>query len=212
MARKPRIFIPDVSVHVIHRGINRAAIVRDDTDRRVFMALLQRSAARHSLAVHGFAVMDTHYHLLVTPPDPSSLAETMKELGERYVGYFNQRHGRIGTLWTGRYRGLMIYDDRYWLTCLRYIEQNPVRANMVRSPDAYPWSSYRVHAMGAESDWLAPHSVYLALGSTPQQRQLAYRTICGVAVSTVEMTEHQLSWRPAGRASEERVRWGLEGP
>ena len=98
MARKPRIFIPDVSVHVIHRGINRAAIVRDDTDRRVFMALLQRSAARHLLAVHGFAVMDTHYHLLVTPPDPSSLAETMKELGERYVGYFNQRHGRIGTL------------------------------------------------------------------------------------------------------------------
>ena len=80
------------------------------------------------LRVHGYALMDTHYHLLVTPPDPVCLPATMKELGGRYVRYFNRRYERIGTLWNGRYRDLLIHDERYWLTCLRYIEQNPVRA------------------------------------------------------------------------------------
>ena len=112
-----------------------------------------------------------HYHLMVTPPDARSLPATMKELGERYVQYFNRRHDRIGTLWNGRYRGLLIHDERYWLTCLRYIEQNPVRAGMVRTPDDFAWSSYRFHALGAESDWLVPHWLYLELGSTPEERQ-----------------------------------------
>ena len=85
MPRKPRIFIPDVSVHVIHRGNNRGAIVRDDADRAVFVALLRRTVARHGLRVHGYALMDTHYHMLVTPPDPVCLPATMTEFGGRYV-------------------------------------------------------------------------------------------------------------------------------
>jgi len=198
MPRKPRIFIPDVSVHVIHRGNNRGAIVRDDADRAVFVALLRRTVARHGLRVHGYALMDTHYHMLVTPPDPVCLPATMKEFGGRYVRYFNRRYERIGTLWNGRYRDLLIHDERYWLTCLRYIEQNPVRARMVQRPDDFHWSSYRFNALGARSDWLTPHSLYLGLGSTAKERQLAYRTICEVSISDTELVEQRSPWRPVG--------------
>jgi REP-associated tyrosine transposase len=198
MARRPRIYIPDVSIHVIQRGNNRGAIVADDTDREVFTAFLRRAATYHQLSVNGYVLMDTHYHLVVTPPDPRSLPETIKELGERYVQYFNRRHNRVGTLWNGRYRGLLITEERYWLTCLRYVEQNPVRARMVRTADAHPWSSYRTHAYGAESNWLTSHRLYLELGSTPEQRQAAYRAICGVPVTEAEMAELRLAWRSRG--------------
>jgi putative transposase len=201
MPRRPRLFIPDVSVHVIHRGNNRGTIVRDDTDRAVFIALLRRTADRHGLPIHGYAVMDTHYHMIVTPPDPACLPATMKELGGRYVRYFNRRYQRIGTLWNGRYRDLLIHDERYWLTCLRYIEQNPVRARMVGRPADFSWSSYRFHAFGMKSDWLTPHWLYLGLGSTPEERQFAYRAICDVSVSDSELIEQRTPWKPVSRVA-----------
>ena len=197
MGRRPRIFLPGVSLHVIHRGNNRGPIVRDDTDRDVLLTLLRRASERHSLAVHGYVAMDTHYHLMVTPTYEGCLSAAMKELGERYVGYFNQRHQRSGTLWNGRFRDLPVLDERYWLTCLRYIELNPVRARMVTSPEAFRWSSYRHHAMGEEIDWLTSHGLYLALGSTPAERQLTYRTLCESPVTRAEMLEQRLAWRRA---------------
>ena len=198
MARRPRIYIPDVSVHVIQRGNNRGAIVRDNLDREVFIAYQRRASQQHGLSVHGYALMDTHYHLVVTPPDARSLPETIKSLGVRYVLYFNRRHQRVGTLWCARYRGLQITDERYWLTCLRYIEQNPVRAGMVDAPDAYPWSSYAIHANGAQSDWLTPHRVYLELGPNPEQRQAAYRAICGTALKDEEIVQQRHGWGLTG--------------
>jgi putative transposase len=199
LARKRRIFIPDVSSHIIHRGNNRGSIVRDDNDREVFLMFLRRASERYRLRVHGYALMDTHYHLVATPSNPGCTASTMKELGERYVAYFNYRHKRIGTLWNGRYRDLPILDERYWLTCLRYVELNPVRAHMVKSPEAFRWSSYAVHAHGTANDWLTPHWLYLALGSTPEERRLAYRSLCEVAVTRAEMLEQRLTWSPTRR-------------
>lgn len=199
MARKPRIFIPGASVHIIHRGNNRGPIVRDDEDREVLLTLLRRASERYALAVHGYVVMDTHYHLMVMPTYEGCLSAAMKELGERYVGYFNYRHRRSGTLWNGRFRDLPVLDERYWLTCLRYIELNPVRANMVASPEMFRWSSYRHHAMGEEIEWLTLHSLYLALGPTPAERQLAYRTLCESPVTRAEMLAQRLAWRRAQR-------------
>jgi len=198
MPRGPRIFIPDISVHVIQRGNNRCAIVADDTDRDVFTTFLRRASIRHGLSVHGYALMDTHYHLVVTPPNARSLPETIKELGVRYVQYFNRRHERVGTLWSARYRALLLSDERYWLTCLRYIEQNPVRARMVRSPEAHRWSSYAVHGKGATSDLLTPHHIYLELGSTPEERQAAYRGICGTPLDEAEIAQQRHGLGPTG--------------
>src|ERR1019366_3078438 len=153
MPRRPRIFVPDVSLHVIQRGNNRGSIFGDAADHEVFLSFLKTASARYGVAVHGYALMTNHYHLVVTPQDDRALPRTMKELGGRYVNHFNRKHQRIGTLWNGRYRAILIMDETYWLTCLRYVEQNPVRAQMVRTPELYPWSSHRVHALGADPGW-----------------------------------------------------------
>lgn len=185
-----RIFVPGVSVHVIRRGINRCAVFRDDDDRLFFLREL-RSIARETGAIfNALVMMETHYHGLATPPTKSALSMTMKAIGERYVAYFNQKYRRIGTLWTGRYRAIPIQTERYWFNCLRYIEQNPVRAAMVRSPADYRWSSYRRHAYGQSVpmfEWLTEHPLYRSLGSTPQERQAAYRGMCAVPLTDDEL-------------------------
>ena len=188
MPRLRRIFIPDISVHVIQRGNNRMDIFREHGDHRSFLAFLRWAAAQYRVAIHAFVLMSNHFHLIVTPADAEGLPKTMQELGRRYVRYFNGKYDRIGTLWNDRYRGFLIGDERYWLTCLRYVEQNPVRANMVSAPDQYAWSSYAAHAFGDWPAWLTPHAVYLALGRNADERQLAYHFLCGASLDDDQLT------------------------
>jgi putative transposase len=178
MARQRRIFIPDLSLHVIQRGNNRIDVFKTAADYEWFLALVRSAAIDCHVDIHGYVLMTTHYHLIATPGYERALSLMMKEVDGLYARYFNRQHGRMGTLWNGRYRGLAIRDERYWLTCLRYIEQNPVRAHMVANPEAYRWSSYHIHALGAPSDWLTPHPLYLSLGTTPEDRQAAYKAVC----------------------------------
>ena len=146
--------------------------------------LLRRSARNFCVTLHGFVLMTNHYHLIVTPTSNGGLPKMMKALDGGYVRYFNKRQERIGTLWNGRYRGLPLEDERYWLTCLRYVEQNPVRAGMVPAPHDYQWSSYSAHAFGRWPTWLTPHAVYQSLGRDDGERQRAYRELCGRSVKS----------------------------
>jgi REP-associated tyrosine transposase len=195
MPHQPRIFVPGLSHHVYRRGHNHCAIVRDDDDRRSFLRLIRNSATTNDTLVHGYSLMDTHYHMIVTPGHEGALSEMMKAIGEQYVDYFNRKYDRLGTLWAGRFRSPAIWDERYWLTCLRYVELNAVAAGMVIAPEDYRWCSYGVHACGEPSEWLTSHSLYLALGSTPEERQSAYREFCGMPLS-----EHQLVMPPLPRS------------
>jgi putative transposase len=126
--------------------------------------------------------MKNHFHLIATPGDKQAISRMMKDVGGRYATYYNRRYARIGTLWNGRFRAKTIGDEMYCLTCLRYVEQNPVRAKIVRSPQDYRWSTYVAHAWGQGPDWVVPHPVYLALGGTAAERQSNYRAICSVAL------------------------------
>ena len=184
MARRRRVYVPGASVHVIQRGNNRGPVFRRPCDYERFIEFLKAAASGHGVAVHGFALMTTHVHLLVTPSTQLALPLTMKACEERYVQYCNRKYDRIGTLWSGRYKALIVDEERYWLQCLRYIERNPVEAGMVNDPGDYPWSSYQTHAFGDASTWLTPHPLYLALGSTPELRQAVYRAICSGVVES----------------------------
>jgi len=187
MPRPPRIYIPDISVHVFSRGINRAAIVADDDDRDRLLDFVVVATGRHGVDVHAFAVMTTHHHLVVTPSSEGALAKAMEEIGRRYTRYFNRKYERIGTIWNERYSANLLEDERYWYNCLRYVELNPMAANMVDSPEAYRWSSYRVHALGVSCAWLTPHPLCLALGPTPEIRQAAYRAMCSIPLTDEEL-------------------------
>jgi putative transposase len=210
MPRQTRTYVPGLSVHVIHRGNNGTSVFNDDVDRRVFLYCVREASTSNGLPVHGYVLMSTHYHLLATPDDASALQDTMKSVGERYVRYFNRKYDRFGTLWGGRYRPLLVTDEIYWLTCLRYIEQNPVRARMVSTPDAYRWSSYRAHALGERAEWLVPHPVYMALGRTDRERETAYRVICGVMLTDGELAvQRHPEPLPSAEANSVRVPVGV---
>src|SRR6185503_9839059 len=103
-------------------------------------------------------------------------------------------YDRIGTPWTGRHRAIPVESAQHWLTCLRYIEQNPVRAGMVKSPQDYRWSSYGAHALGESVPWLADHAVLNDLGTTVAQRRAAYRLLCEKSLRDEELAE--LRYRP----------------
>lgn len=186
MARQPRLTAPGYPHHVIQRGNDRQAIVRDDQDREKLLGLWGEQAPRFQVAMHAYVLMDNHFHLLLTPETVTGLPEMMQAVGRAYVRYFNDRHGRTGTLWEGRYRSSLIETDAYLLACMAYIDLNPVRAGMVSDPAEFPWSSHR-HYIGQRIDKLVtPHALIWSLGNTPFAREASYLERVQAGVGTVQ--------------------------
>ncbi len=177
MARLPRYFVPNQPLHIIQRGNNREPIFAGEDDYRYYLDCLDAAAQREGLAIHAYIFMTNHVHLLATPRTGTSLSRTLQSVGRRYVQYFNYTYDRTGTLWEGRYKATPIDSEQYLLTCMRYIELNPVRAGMVDHPGEYPWSSYPANAQGKEDTLITPHSLYRRLGRTDNERQAAYRQL-----------------------------------
>lgn len=177
MARRARLVIPGVPLHIIQRGHNRRACFMAGRDYRVYLSMLGTCAADAGCAIHAYVLMTNHVHLLITPGKSESAGKLMKALGQRYVQYINRHHLRTGTLWEGRFRSCIVDEEAYYLTCQRYIELNPVRADMVEHPRSYPWSSYRVNAEGLASQLITPHALYLRLAQSDQDRFNAYREL-----------------------------------
>jgi putative transposase len=174
MARLPRLSVPGYPHHVVQRGNNRQAIFLDSTDRQQMLELLETQARQLDVAIHAYVLMDNHFHLLLTPQTVEGLSRMMQAVGRRYVRYFNDRHGRSGTLWEGRYRSTLIDAQAYLLACMCYIDLNPVRAGLVGQARDYAWSSH-AHYAGLRSDRLiSPHPLYWQLGNTPFAREAAY--------------------------------------
>ena len=177
MARLPRFVIPGQPQHVIVRGNNRSEIFCADADYRFYLEKLLLACDKHACEIHAYVLMTNHVHLLVTPQDEQGLGKTLQMLGRYYVQYYNYSYQRTGTLWEGRYKATLIDSEAYLLTCMRYIELNPVRAGMVQHPSDYPWSSYHCNALGRPDELVKPHSEYLRLGRTAEERQAAYRQL-----------------------------------
>lgn len=183
MARLPRYFVEGQAQHVIQRGNNREPIFACEEDYRFYLDCLRDAAERHGVAIHAYVLMTNHVHLLVTPESKDSLGKTLQSLGRRYVQYFNSSYDRTGTLWEGRYRATLIDGERYLLTCMRYIELNPVRAGMVTHPADYPWSSHGANALGREHPMLTEHQLYSRLGLSGPERRRANRHLFRGALS-----------------------------
>jgi putative transposase len=177
MARLPRFVIPDQPQHVIVRGNNRSEIFCTDADYLFYLEKLHLACEKHACRIHAYVLMTNHVHLLITPQEEQSLSKTLQMLGRYYVQYYNYSYQRTGTLWEGRYKATLIDSETYLLTCMRYIELNPVRAAMVEHPSDYPWSSYHYNAQGKPNELVSPHIEYLRLGKTDEERQAAYRQL-----------------------------------
>jgi putative transposase len=204
MARLPRLTLADMPHHVIQRGNNRQAIFVDRADHERLLGLLADAAPRFGIALHAYVLMDNHFHLLATPGTTTGLPQFMQSVGRSYVRYFNDRHGRSGTLWEGRYRSTLIQTDRYLLTCMAYIDLNPVRAGLVSDARDFPWSSHAHYAGLRQDKLLTPHPLYWELGNTPFAREAAYAELVRAGVRAVDqgaLTEATLRGWAAGDAN-----------
>lgn len=177
MARQPRFTLPGHPQHVIIRGNNREDIFYDEEDYLFYLDKLKQACLKHQCDIHAYVLMTNHVHLLITPRKENSISKAMQMVGRYYVQYFNYSYGRTGTLWEGRYKSTLIDSEHYALTCYRYIELNPVRADMVAHPSDYPWSSYHYNALGQADALVTPHKLYTALGRSKTDRQRAYRAL-----------------------------------
>lgn len=169
--------MPGVPWHIIQRGNNRSACFYAEDDYYFYLHHLKEQADKHGCEIHAYVLMTNHVHLLLTPCKENSAALLMKNLGQRYVQYINHTYQRSGTLWEGRFRSCLTQSEDYVLACYRYIELNPVRANMVNHPRDYPWSSYKTNAEGKKSDLVIPHEQYLRLNTRDLERRRAYRAL-----------------------------------
>jgi putative transposase len=182
MPRRPRLHLPGIPQHVIQRGVDRQPTFFTDDDRLFYLHWLGEYAQNRSVALHAFCLMTNHVHLLLTARTTEALGKLMQDMGRRYVQYVNRTYRRSGGLWEGRYKASYVQSEHYVLSCMRYIELNPVRARMVEAPGEYRWSSYRANALGTATTLLTPHDEYHALDGLSDARQQAYRALVAAEI------------------------------
>ncbi|MEO8218801.1 MAG: transposase [Acidobacteriota bacterium] len=165
--------------HVTSRGNERRDIYRDDHDRRFFVELLGEVVRLNRWVLHAYVLMSNHYHLLVETPLPT-LSSGVKRLNEVYAGRFNLVHRRVGHLFQGRFKGILIERESHLLELVRYIVLNPVRCGAVEFAGDYRWSNYRATAgIAAKPEWLEIDRTLsqFSFGSTAEQHETYRRFV-----------------------------------
>ena len=196
MPRLARIVIPGCPHHVTQRGNNRQDVFFVDDDRLTYLTLLGEESEKHGLSVEGYCLMTNHVHLVATPTAEDSLAKTLGRTHFRYTQYVNRLHGRSGHLWQNRFYSCALDDDHTW-TAMAYVEQNPVRARIVRRPWRYRWSSAAAHCghAGDRSGLLDLKRWGRRLGANDWEETLA-ETVGKETLSVVRLNTHR--GRPLG--------------
>ena len=161
--------------HVTSRGNERRDVFRDDADRRRWLDVIGRVVAISGWRIHAYVLMGNHYHLVVETPTPT-LSSGMRQLNGIYTQAFNRRHDRVGHLFQGRYKAILVERESHLLELLRYVVLNPVRAQLVPTARNWPWSSYRATAgEGPEVPWLETDWVLLQFAKRRAAAQRRYR-------------------------------------
>jgi len=187
MSRKPRFLLPGVPQHIIQRGHNREPCFYVQADYRRYQENLLEAAEKNQASIHAYVLMTNHVHLLVTPHQPHSITHLMQDLGRKFVRYINDTYRRTGSLWEGRFKASLVDSETYLLTCMRYIEMNPVRAGMTQHPGEYRCSSYAANAAGCSDALIQPHPLYQSLGVSENERQHAYRELFRMHLDAMQL-------------------------
>jgi len=174
MARLPRLVVPHQPLHIMHRGNNRQDIFNSEDDMLRIKDDIKEALKKSGCALHTYVIMTNHLHLLVTPESKEKLAIFMQTMANRYVRYYNALHKRTGTIWEGRYKSCLVDADSYLFTLYKYIEMNPVKANMVADISEYPWSSYSYNALGMPDELITEHVLYTGICEKEELRCSRY--------------------------------------
>ena len=175
MPRSPRQLIDGGCYHLIARGNNRQFIFTRPEAFEHFLSLLLRAKHRYPSRLYHYCLMSNHLHLLLQIEQAPHLPKFMQGLLQGYGRWYKGQAPFVGHLWQGRYKSPRVHQESYFLEAGRYIERNPLRANLVADLKDYRWSSYRVYALGAQDPLVDEDPYYAQLGTTPPARQRAYR-------------------------------------
>jgi REP element-mobilizing transposase RayT len=174
MARPLRIELHGGLYHITSRGDRREAIFLDDADRRQWLTLLGEVCARYNWFCHAYCLMDNHFHIVVETVD-SNLSAGMRQLNGVYTQWHNRTHDRVGHVFQGRFKAVMVQREGYLLELARYVVLNPVRAGMCNQPDHWPWSSYQAMVgQVTPPPWLQVRWLLSQFGQHPQAAAAAY--------------------------------------
>jgi putative transposase len=195
MPRKPRFYLPGVPVHIVQRGHSRSPVFFETQDYVTYAHWVREGSEKYNIAVHAFVLMKNHIHLLITPPKAQNVSLFMQFVGRRYVPYMNHKYGKSGSIWEGRYKASLVQEETYFLIVMRYIELNPVRANIVDLPGHYQWSSFFHNAGEQRISFIKPHPIYSALGRDKRERCDAYLKLFEGHIDKEDMKRIRESWQ-----------------
>jgi REP element-mobilizing transposase RayT len=172
MARKPRIYFAGAFYHVMIRGNHGEDIFFEDTDRKKFLSLLGECIIRFNCRVHAFCLMTNHVHLAIQVGE-TPLSKIIQNISFRYTQTMNKKRNKIGHLFQGRYKAILVDADNYLLQLVQYIHLNPVRAKIVKDPEKYLWSSHKAYLKLAHYEWLTTNYI-LGYFSDTEARALSF--------------------------------------
>lgn len=168
--------IPSVGfLHVICRSNNHRKIFLYPRNFRIFYSIILKLKQEENIKIFHYVLMPTHVHLLVGIVEKSNLSRFMMRLNLKYSNYFRKKYNYTGHLWQGRFKSKLIDNDSYFIQCGKYIELNPVRANIVEKPKLYPFCSYLYYSAGLKDKLVDTDPLYFDLADNAIKRQLAYR-------------------------------------
>jgi putative transposase len=144
MARLAHVVVPEIPYHITHRGNRRARVFLDDTDREAYLAFVERYCHAHALHLWAWCLMSNHIHLVAWPEHKHSISRALGNAHGKYAQWFNAQHSLSGHVWANRFYSTPLDKEHLWMAA-RYVELNPVRADMTPKAEDYPWSSATVH-------------------------------------------------------------------
>ena len=151
MPRRKRVLVENACYHVISRGNRKQIVFNDDEDYQNYLHLLRRYKRKFPTKLYAYCLMNNHVHMVFDPDNASNLTRLMRGINTSYAIWYNDKYEKSGHLWQDRFKSLVILKDRYLIDCLTYVENNPIRAEIVLRADEYPWSSYKSRVLGEKN-------------------------------------------------------------
>lgn len=192
MPRLPRFLLSQSYYHIIARGNNRNIIFKEKEDFILYLDLISKYKKEHSFDLYHYCLMPNHIHFLIQTNKATDFPVFMKRLNLSYYHYFRKKYGWTGYFWQNRFKSKPVGKDEYFIQCGKYIELNPTRANIVKDPQEYSYSSYSHYAQGKESKLLTDNFFYQGLGKDKKERQLSYEKL--VIDRTIKKTYNKDIW------------------
>ncbi len=197
MPRQRRILLPQSCYHIMARGNNKNIVFKEDRDYLYFLDLILKYKKQHPFNLYHYCLMPNHIHFLIQTKKAADFSVFMKKLDLSYFHYYKKKYGWVGHFWQNRFKSQPVGKDNYFMQCGKYIELNPVRANIVKDPNDYLYSSYSYYAEGKEDKLLTEDFFYKGLGKDKEERQSNYKEMFVDAI--VEKNYNKKIWGSDGQ-------------